>query len=176
MTHVLAALSAVNLCQYYLNESDFAAQAPGSGQKRDQRDICTCSSALGGAQRDPNGWMDRSSNAPRVSNGLAAVFCNAPLSDGAKVYLRSVTRLNPACYTLLLSNGIWLPPCSGVWSPREVGVRQCEHASPSLVTPRVTMSALDTGSTPQCSRVQYTWSCVSCRHTYICTGWLKAKP
>ena len=115
-----------------------------------------------------NGWMDRSSNAPRVSNGLAVMFCNAPLSDGAKVYLRSVTRLNPACYTLLLSNGIWLPPCSGVWSPREVGVRQCEHASPSLVTPRVTMSALDTGSTPQCSRVQYTWSCVSCIH--ICTG------
>ena len=21
-------------------------------------------------------------------------------------------------------------PCSGVWSPQEVGVRQCEHASP----------------------------------------------
>ena len=68
VTHVLAALSAVSLCQYHLNESDFAAQAPGSGQKRDQRDICTCSRALGGTQRDPNGWMDRSSNAPGVSN------------------------------------------------------------------------------------------------------------
>ena len=157
VTHVLAALSAVSLCQYHLNESDFAAQAPGSGQKRDQRDICTCSRALGGAQRDPNGWMDRSSNAPRVSNGLAVLLCNAPLSDGAKVYFRSVIRFNPAAhFSRAYGCPWWLTVATeGVLRGR-LGGRQCQHASHSLVTLRVTMSA--TGHWIHTSVTACTWS------------------
>ena len=46
--------------------------------------------------------MDPYSNAPGVSNGLAVMSCNAPLSDGAKVYFRSVTRFNPAAHVTLV--------------------------------------------------------------------------
>ena len=100
--------------------------------------------------------MDRSSNAPRVSNGLAVMFCNAPLSDGAKVYFRSVTRLNPAAHDTLVKveRGRHMVTrvvnsSDGVRSPREVGVRQCEHAPFCLVTPWVTMWTLDVHSGDQ---------------------------
>ena len=78
------------------------------------------------AQRDPTGWMDRYSNAPGVSNGLAVMSCNAPLSDGAKVYFRSVTRFNPAAHVTLVKveagGHMVVNSSEGVCSLREVGV------------------------------------------------------
>ena len=108
----------------------------------------------GGSQRDPVGWMDRHSNAPGVSNRL---LCNAPLSEGPEVYFRSVIRFNPAAhFSRAYGCPWWLTVATeGVLRGR-LGGRQCQHASHSLVTLRVTMSA--TGHWIHTSVTACTWS------------------
>ena len=136
-------------------------QTAASGQERNERE-CAVTSVLAAVPAEvlsgsSNGWMDRSSNAPRVSNGLAVMFCNAPLSDGAKVYFRSVIRFNPAAhFSRAYGCPWWLTVATeGVLRGR-LGGRQCQHASHSLVTLRVTMSA--TGHWIHTSVTACTWS------------------
>ena len=146
--------------------------------------------SLGGTQRDPNGWMDRSSNAPGVSNTvphcptlsntvlatlsnrLPVLLCNAPLSDGAKVYFRSVIRFNPAAhFSRAYGCPWWLTVATeGVLRGR-LGGRQCQHASHSLVTLRVTMSA--TGHWIHTSVTACTWSCKCVGYLAQLQGWIK---
>ena len=92
-----------------------------------------------------------------LSNRLPVLLCNAPLSDGAKVYFRSVIRFNPAAhFSRAYGCPWWLTVATeGVLRGR-LGGRQCQHASHSLVTLRVTMSA--TGHWIHTSVTACTWS------------------
>ena len=94
---------------------------------------------------------------PTLSNRLPVLLCNAPLSDGAKVYFRSVIRFNPAAhFSRAYGCPWWLTVATeGVLRGR-LGGRQCQHASHSLVTLRVTMSA--TGHWIHTSVTACTWS------------------